>query len=290
MQLNLFQWDLVEICNAYRCLATFQFERAEARFCRVLEALPAHGCARAGLEQCRYWQTCLAHCEQMPLPMGVMQLWQTITHAAFEQNEYGQSLRKALLDRLLRRMEAAELEFLPPDLSTGYLTLLLGDNRAAEIRLRRQLTSFPGHGILYGYLADTLWQQGRHEPANALYATALLTAPERMRDHPLCNPNLASLVVQHGPELALVYGFFEGLVPLVEPEHPPDSEAGCIHSLLRQAELARHRHDHEAMIGARQSLQQRVPQVFRDYLLWLAASPEADSGLARYKKKARNQA
>lgn len=42
MQLNLFQWDLVETGNGYICLARLAFEQARDHFARVLEAVPNH--------------------------------------------------------------------------------------------------------------------------------------------------------------------------------------------------------------------------------------------------------
>lgn len=68
----------------------------------------------------------------------------------------------------------------------------------------------------------------------------------------------------------------------MEPECLPDSAAVRIHALLRQAELAQYHQEHRAMIEARQALQLQAPAVFRDYLLWLAARSETETGNALY--------
>lgn len=274
MQLNLFQWDLIEVSNGYACLAELQFDPAKAHFNRVLAAVPEHAAARDGLDSSCFWEDLLNRVEQLPHPAGLLLLWQAINEQRFHSNEAEHTLRTTLIRSLLTRMDKAGLDFIEPDLSTGYLHLQLGDHVNAERLLRQQIKAFPGQGILVAFLAGTLWRQGRQELANALYATALLIAPERMPAHALYNRPLAELITRFGPELAPIHGFLYGLIPLVEPENPPDTPAIRAHALLRQAEEARHQNDHAKMVSARQRLQQLQPEIFTEYLKWLAAQSE----------------
>lgn len=276
MQLNLFQWDLIEISNGYARLAELQFDPAKAHFNRVLAAVPEHAAARAGLDAACFWEELLHRVEQLPHSAGLLPLWQAISKQRFHRNEAEHTLRTTLIRSLLARMDEAGLDFLEPDLSTGYLHLQLGDHVNAERLLRQQIKAFPGQGILFAFLADTLWLQGRHELANALYATALLIAPEHMPAHALYNRPLAELIARFGPELAPIHGFLHGLIPLVEPENPPDTPAVRAHALLRQAEQARHQNEHAAMVSARKGLQQLKPEIFNEYLKWLAVQSEPD--------------
>lgn len=199
--------------HGFSCLAALRFDQAKAHFSRVLTADLTHASAESGLHLTCFWQELLHQEDTLPPQEGALLLWQNVAQAPFDHNDACRDLRQALILDLLQRMEKARLDFIEPDLCRGYLHLQLGDQVTAETCLRHQIKTSPHHGILYGFLADTLWLQGRHELANALYATALLTAPEQMRSHHLHNRELAVLVGEHGVELAPIYGFFQGLVP-----------------------------------------------------------------------------
>jgi tetratricopeptide (TPR) repeat protein len=266
MQLNLFQWDLVEVGNGCKRLADLDFEQARSHFLRVLTALPNHQAAGEGLQATCYWQETFATLPTLEGERGVAFLWQRMRAFDFGGNAYRIELRANLLRRLQAMMESASLEYLPPDLCHGTLTLQLGDYEAAEQQLRRSIESCPQDGLLYGYLADALWMQQRCELANSLYALALLLAPELMANHAVCNQRLAALIADHGAALAPIYGYLGGVVPLVEQEIATATEAAGIYALLRQAERARYRGDHAAMVTARKQLGELAPEVFGAYL------------------------
>lgn len=276
MQLNLFQWDLIEISNGFRCLAELRFEQAKASFSRVLTALPSQAAAQEGLHATCFWHELFQQADALPTTEGMLLLWQNIQQHSFASNESGRDLHLALLVDLKRRMEKERQEFIEPDLSIGYLQCQLGNYVSAETQLRQQIKTTPSHGILYGFLADTLWMQDRRELANALYATALLMAPDRMCNHRLRNRKLAELVERHGVEMAPIHGFFRGVVPLVEPESPPDTHAVRIHSLLRQAEQARYHKDIITSESVREHLKQFAPEVLDQYERWLAGQEQPD--------------
>lgn len=266
MQLNLFQWDLVEVGNGCRRLAALDFEQARGHFSRVLTALPNHQTAGEGLQAACYWQETFANLPTLEDEKGAAYLWQRVRGFDFGGNANHIELRANLLRRLQAMMESASLEYLPPDLCRGFLTLQLGDYETAEQQLRRLIESYPQDGLLYGYLADALWMQKRRELANSLYALALLLAPELMANHAVCNQRLAALIADHGAALAPIYGYLGGVVPLVEQEIATATEAASIYALLRQVERARYRGDHAAMVTARKQLGELAPEVFNAYL------------------------
>lgn len=271
MQLNLFQWDLVEVGNGCRRLAALDFEQAQAHFLRVLTALPNHQAAEAGLQAASYWQDTFATLPTLEGEKGVAYLWQRLRGFSFGCSANDNELRTNLLRQLQAVMEGAALEYLPPDLCRGSVSLQLGDYENAEQQLRRLIESFPEDGLLYGYLADALWMQKRRELANSLYALALLLAPELMADHAVRNQRLAALITDHGAALAPVYGYLGGVVPLVEQEFTAATEAASIYALLRQVERARYRRDHAAMITARKQFRELAPEVFSAYLQFVQA-------------------
>lgn len=266
MQLKLFEWDQVEVGNGWARLGQLEFAPARRHFLRVLAAHPHHTAAQRGVAVADYWQQSLAELRSQPARLGCDRLWQCIKGFAFADSEAGGALRKGLLARLLLMMEEAGERFLAPDLCRGQIYLLMGDYVAAENELRALIETHPDQGIFYGYLADSLWLQGRREIAAAFYATALLQDPEQGAAYGRCHPQLRELIRLRGAGLAPVYGYFQGLLPLVDLAGEGESENRRTYALIQRAERARHRRDHAANISARGALQKSAPEVFREYL------------------------
>ncbi len=269
MQLKLFQWDLLEAGNGYKCLARLDFDQARGHFARVLDALPDHQAAGAGLGAVRYWEQVVQAHAEMQGESAVAFFWKRLGAFPFGSSEADRELRANLLRRLQASMEQAAVDYIRPDLCRGYLSLQLGDYVTAESQLRSLVESFPEEGLLYGYLADALWLQGRREIANGVYATALLLDPGQMGAYTLCNHRLMAIIAEHGASMAPVYGFLHRVLPLVEQEIATDTVATRIYAALRRAERARHRQDHAAMIAARKDLQVLAPEMFADYLAFV---------------------
>ncbi len=272
MQLQLFQWDLLETGNGHACLARLDFDQAEAHFNRVLGALPGHQVAEAGLRSVQYWQQALSDAEGVEEIEVLTGLWQRIEAFTFPATEASRMLRANLIRHLLSLMNGVTTLYVPPDLCSGYLYLQLGEYLAAETHLRALIENCPGHGRLYGYLADALWLQGRCEIAGGVYATALLVAPQQVNVDALCNRQLAQIIARHGVDLAPVYGFLRGVLPLVDLEIAVDAEATKIYSLLRQAESALLCQDAESIIRFRRELAVLAPEVLDAYLPLQAGS------------------
>lgn len=266
MQLNLFQWDRLEAGQGYACLARLDFGQARDHFGRILTGLPGHRVAEAGLQAVEYWEQVFRALAGIGGETAVAFFWQRLRIFSFGDSAVDRELRAKLLSRLQALMEQGGVEYLPPDLCRGYLSLQLGNYVTAENQLRGLIDTVPDQGLLYGYLGDALWLQGRREIAGGVYAVALLLAPEQMAAYTPCNHRLTAIIAQYGAALAPVYGFFRGVLPLVEQEIESDTEAARIYELLRRAERTRHRRDHSAMVAARKEMQALAPGVFADYL------------------------
>ena len=271
MQLNLFQWDLLEAGNGYNCLARLEFVQAREHFARILDALPDHQAAGAGLRSVDYWEQVVREIAEMQGEDAAIFFWKRLGAFSFGNNTTDSELRTNLLRRLHALMERAGVDYIPPDLCNGYLLLQLGDYVNAECQLRSLIESVPEEGLLYGYLADALWLQGRREIANGVYATALLLDPQRMATYPLCNHRLAAIIAKHGAVMAPVYGYLHKVLPLVEQEIANETEATSIYATLRRAERARHRQDNAAISAARRELQMLAPEVLAKYSTFVQA-------------------
>lgn len=270
MQLNLFQWDTLAVGSGYRCLAALDFSGARAHFTMVLRGLPDHAEANRGMGDLEFWQGVLLDLEDKEPQERPDILWAGITGFPFRDSESHRALRRSLLNRLLTMLEGSTF-YHPPDLCRGYLHLLLGDFTAAADELRELLAYLPDNGRLHGYLADAFWQGEKQEEAGTAYMTALLLEPATINTAALRNRSLSELIHEHGPAMAPVYGYLAGLLPLLEPPARAGTPEALVYAHLRQAELARFRNDHLAMVTARRDLKHLAPEVLQDYLAWLAA-------------------
>lgn len=266
MQQSLFNWDRVETGVAWRSLAMLDFRDARHRFDHVMKCFPGHTEAAAGMPTLEYWQKTLAEAEGLEPEAALRFLWHNLRHFSFKHNEQSRNLRTTLSHRLLADLAGRPSFYDPPDLCNGYLHLQLGNLAAAEIDLRALIDLQPNNGMLHLYLGETLYRQDRHELSGACYAIALLLAPHEVSQQPILHQPLAELVRAHGPILAPLYAFLQGILPLVAYEPQPDSTETRIYLALLHAEQARRDGQHQEMVAARRELRNLSAEIFQEYL------------------------
>ncbi|MFZ5799221.1 MAG: hypothetical protein ACOY3O_12470 [Thermodesulfobacteriota bacterium] len=270
MQLDLFQWEALAASSGYHCLAALDFDGARDHFTRILRGIPDHAEASRGLRDLEFWQEVFRELDRRDPKEQPLFLWERITAFRFRNVASHRNMRRALIGRLLP-MLAGDHFYHPPDLCRGYLLLELGNFGAAADEFRLLLAHLPENGHLHGYLAKALWLLGKEEEAKTACTIALLLDPAAVNTAALPSPPLLELIHEHGPALAPVYGYLAGLLPLIEPPSQANSPEAQAYSCLRQAELARLRDDHPAMVEARRELKRLAPAVLKNYLAWLAA-------------------
>jgi len=269
MQLNLFQWDAIAVGNGYQSLSRLEFNDARKHFFRVLNAVPDHPAAGRGIDDLNFWEGVFRDMEELDSKSTVSFLWGRIADFPFGSSESYESLRLSLIKHLLTLLEGEANFYVPPDLCSGYLCLQVGDYSTAEAHLRILIDRLPENGRLHAYLADSLYMQGKEESAGAAYATALFLAPREVPVSAICNRRLTDVIQEHGVELAPIYGYLKGVLPLVNLKTEPLTDETRACELLRQAEQAMHLGKHDEMVAARRSLQQLAPNILKDYLAWL---------------------
>ncbi len=240
MQLNLFQWNSIEVGQGYRSLARLDFAEARSHFSRALVICPGHIEAGRGLEELELWEGNFQEADGQEPEAALTLLWARIAAFPFVVSGNHRDLRHFLLRHLLSilaRINNGERWYQPPDLCRGYLHLQLGENVEAERYLRILLEDCPGNGLLHRYLGDALWRQGRADVARAAYAAALLFAPHDVTAETMPIPQLETIIMEYGPALAPIYGYFAGIFPLVELPCPPVGTEARACEWLRQAEL-----------------------------------------------------
>ena len=272
MQLSLFEWDILAVGKGLNSLARLDFHDARSCFSSVLEVLPENTNAGRAMEDLQAWEGVFRDMEGLAGESALSFFWNKIVAFPFRSSEIYQTLRQSLIKHLLTLLDGRATLYIPPDLCSGYLYLQLSDYSAAESHLRILVKSLPENGRLQGYLADAIWMQGRREIANAMYAKALLLAPHEVSVAELCNRGLADLIKEHGPAITPVYGFLEGVLPLVEQEAPPVTLEARSYEFLQQAEHARRLGKHNEMVAARRGLKNLAPEVLQDYLDFLVGS------------------
>lgn len=272
MQLNLFQWDAIAVGNGYQCLSMLDFDKAGSHFSKVLKALPTHQTAYQGMKDLQFWEDVFVDMAGLDKVSQIFFLWDGIACFNFGSSDYYTSLRQTLIRHLLQLIGDDGEFYIPPDLCRGYLHLQLGDYRRAETSLVQLLEQFPADARLHSFLADAQYQQGKEGNAGISYATALLIAPDEVDVSAIRNRRLAEVVREHGHELAPIYGYFQGILPLVSLQTKLSSPEARAYNLLRQAEQAMRLGNHDKMVTARRDLKQLHPKVLEDYLSWLTSS------------------
>ena len=273
MQLNLFQWDSIEVGQGYQSLARLDFAEARIHFSKALAISPGHAEAERGRKETEFWEGIIQEVRCQIWEAAVIFLWEQVLAFPFVLSGNHRDLRQSLLRYLLSiltKINDGERWYQPPNLCRGYLHLQLGENVEAERYLHILLEDLPENGLLHRYLGDALWRQGREDVARAAYAAALLLAPHDVEVETMPIPQLETIIMEYGPALAPIYGFFAGIFPLVELSCPPSSTEARACEWLRQAELARSRGHQLSMVAARRELKDVAPEILADYLAWLA--------------------
>ncbi|MCF8056203.1 MAG: tetratricopeptide repeat protein [Desulfocapsa sp.] len=272
MQLNLFQWETIETGEGYQNLGRLNFAEARRHFAQALVICPDHQGARRGQEETEFWEEGLAEAERLPPEKALVLLWERITGFTFSDSAYHLALRQSMLRRLLSilsGMNEGDIWFHPPALCRGVLHLQLNENAEAERYLRTLLRQRPDNGLLRRYLGDALWRQGRQDAARSDYAAALLLAPDKVDAETIPVPGLRAIIMEQGLALAPIYGYFAGILPLVELDTEAQTFEAWACEYLRQAELARTQGQHQSMVTARRSLKEHAPEILAEYLEWL---------------------
>lgn len=274
MQLSLFEWDMLAVGAGYEALAELNFVEAERRFLSVLEPMPDHPQAGAGLRELHCWRESYLEAMSLPAEPAAILLWRELQRTVPSAGQHHATLRRRLLQHVHGLLADRPGFFHPPDLCLGHLLLQLGKHRAAEANLRSLATEQPGCARVHFLLAETLLRQGRREIAAPAYARALLLDPEDIGTQDISHRELAACVEEHGPVLTPIYAFFKNVLPLVEhPQFSDDKDARC-YLLVRSIELARRNRDHQTLIDSRRALKETAPEIFQDYLSWLEEKGE----------------
>jgi len=272
MQLDLFNWDRIELGVGRNSLARFDFNDARHRFNLVLRGFPNHPEAAQSMEELLYWEKTLAEFDTLAPATAPPFLWATIRRFPFDAADYSQQLRRSLIQRLLTALADRPTFYDPPDLCSGYLHLQLGDLAAAVTALRSLVQARPDSGLPHLYLAEALHRQGRTERSGPCYARALLLDPEAISPEAISHQPLAEVIKEYGPSLAPIHAFLQGILPLVAHVALPVTPATTIYKALQQAEQARRDGRHQDMITARRELKNLSADIFQEYLDTLEGS------------------
>jgi tetratricopeptide (TPR) repeat protein len=282
-QLELFSWDVNEISKAYKALSSLDFEIAKSAFSKVLKQIPDNSSAIHGMQLVADWQEIFQVEETLEREAWIVFLWKKIRTYDFGVDPKSLHLRQKLIEQLIVAIDNNPLHYIPPDLCLGYLLIETERYIEAEGALRTLLIDHPNNARLLGYLGDSLWMQGRKDEARVVYAKALLTAPNEVSIDDIRDKRLAEMVQESGCYMALIRGWMEGILPLVDIEGKFDKwsadnqalrkrEGLSAYILLNEAEKARRNADHEKMVSYRKELKVEAPEVFRLYMEHLEQS------------------
>lgn len=268
MQLDLFSPERLAVGEAREALARLAFDEAIAIFGKALELSPTSSDAEAGREVARRWKALLEGARHLGPRDRLTRIWSEVLELSDDPLALPQELRAGLLEHVLSELEHHTIELIEPELCRGSVLLELGRTRDAEARLRETLESYPDRPRLLIRLGAARWRLRRPAQARAAWARALILGPEQVTPTDIEDQTLASWLETTGLATAPVRGWLEGRLPLleIERERLPDTEQARIYGCLLDAEEARRRRHHEAMVSCRTRLRELAPEVLEAYM------------------------
>lgn len=272
-QLDLFGQERIKLGEGYAALARLEPDKAAAIFGDLVRENPDFADAAEGKAMAIEWGDSLWEIESLKPEAAALSLWDKVRSASF--GFWGDGLRKALIRRAIDLIWNTEDFFIPPALCLGFLHFEAGQYEQAERALRKLLEKHPDNIRLLCLLGNSLVLQRRPAEARSLYAKALLRSPGDLDAGAFSDDATAALVRMHGCCLAPIYGWMEGVLPLLdagqETAHDQEHDRALgIYRVITRAERALKRRDHAGMVEQRKILKELDPEFFAAYLARIA--------------------
>lgn len=268
MQLSLFSADRLKVGEGFEALAELDLERAGELFDTVLAKKPEVSDAVAGREIVAYWQTVMDQCQELDGREHAGFIWQRVKEHRDDRLLLPNRLKRSLVGRVISLLQEQDLVFQAPDLCCGYLHLEIGEYQRAVASLKIAVIRLPDSARLRGFLGDALWCLGRETWARAEYAQALLMSPRDVSIADLKDPRLLDVISENGVEMAPVYGWLLGVLPLLDPDQIAcgNKQVADAYRRLNRAEQTRLSGDQDAAIEQRRRLREVYPDLFEAYM------------------------
>jgi tetratricopeptide (TPR) repeat protein len=268
VQLNLFSADRLKVGEGFEALIKLDLERAGELFDSVLAKKPEVSDAAAGREIVAYWQSVMEQCLKLDGSERAGFIWQRIKKLRNDPLLLPDRLKRSLIGKVIDLLQEHDLVFRPPDLCCGYLHLEIGEYQQAVASLKAALERFPDSARLRGFLGDALWCLGRETWARAEYAQALLISPRDVSIADVKDAQLLDVIAQWGLEMAPVYGWLQGVLPLLDPDQVScdNEQVADAYRRLYLAEQARQSGSQDAVIEQRKLLRKAFPDLFEAYM------------------------
>lgn len=268
MQLNLFSADRLKVGEGFEALVALKLERAGQLFDTVLAKKPEVSDAVAGREIVCYWQSVMEQSQKLDSSEHGGFIWQRVKELRNDPLLLPDRLKRSLIGKVIALLQEHDLVFRPPDLCCGYLHIEVGEYQQAVASLKAALERTPDSARLRGFLGDALWCLRRETWARAEYARALLTSPKDVSIADLRDTKLLDVISHHGVEMAPVYGWLQGVLPLLDPDQLScgNEKVADAYRRLYEVEQARLSGDQDAAVEQRQHLREAIPDLFEAYM------------------------
>jgi tetratricopeptide (TPR) repeat protein len=268
VQLNLFSAERLKVGEGFEALVELDLDRAGELFDTVLARKPEVGDARAGQEIVAYWQSVMEQCQKLDGREQAGFIWQRIKELSEDPLLLPSRLKRSLIGKVIALLQEHDTVLTPPDLCCGYLYTELGEYQQAVASLKAALERSPDSARLRGFLGDALWCLGRETWARAEYARALLTSAGDVSIADLRDPRLLDVISHYGLEMAPVYGWLKGVLPLLDPGQVSfgNEQVADAYRCLFAADQARLSGDQDAVVERRQLLRESFPDLFAAYM------------------------
>jgi len=265
VQLGLFTPDRAELEGAHERLDRLDLDGAESLFRGILERDPSSADAREGLAAVAHWRRVVTELPPGPLEHAGA-LWAAV--AGCPPRLISRGLRRRVLSEVLELLEVGSDDQSTAEVCAGEVLLALGRGAAARRWCEWACRRTPGSGRLWRLEGDLLWVAKSSEAARRSYSRGLLLEPTLPGWSSVAWPELARAVRRSGAAATAMEWWASLRLPLppLDVVGEPHPAVVGVWRALAEAEDARARGLHDAVLRARSRLREQAPVLFELYM------------------------
>ncbi len=265
VQLGLFTPDRTELEGAHERLDRLDLDGAESLFRGILDRDPSSADAREGLAAVAHWRRVAAEVPSAALDRADA-LWAAVRGCP--PRLISRRLRRRILNEVLELLEVGSDDQSTAEVCAGEVLHALGRGAAAHAWCEWACRRMPGSGRLWRLEGDLLWTAEASEAARRSYSRGLLLDPVLPEWSSVAWPELARAVRRSGAAATAMewWASFRLPLPPLDVVGDPHPAVAGVWRALAEAEDARSKGVHEAVLRARSRLREQAPVLFELYM------------------------
>lgn len=268
-------WDNEALETGYRHLAALEFEEAQQKFNKALQAgIGETDSIKKLLDACEYWKVRIP---SFPQIKGSSELIDSLLtgFVNYPFTPQMHAFKEAMLAYIVSLLHN-EPQMNIKSMETAFdLLIESNDLTNAESLAQECVAQHAGNRFVLYLLAQVQWLSGNRSEANNHYAMLLLQYPGEVEFNRIENFKLKELINLHGAAMAPAYGWLQNAMPFVPVVNEiiagdaAHQKAIACYRLLRDANKSLLNNEIALAVQKRKELKSIAPELFAEYFNWL---------------------